>query len=261
MQYLLFVIILISLYICQGLPAPGETACQGDLVVDADGNNCACPGNTIDDGNNTNNCICPGNTVDDGNGESNCACPGNLEDDGTGNNICQCQAGFIGDGTGTNCIVPILTILTNTTGEIISPGYPDEYPRNVETSWLVQLPPGKFIELSFTSFDTEVHYDCSFDSLTIYDGASDAFSVLGKYCGRSLPLNLISSSNQLFLRFKSDYHNSRDKGFKLEYESRGKLFRAMNKKEFTNKEDSNFSFCYQSDSNWNTNHGVSYLEP
>merc|ERR1719462_748681 len=79
--------------------------CQGNLVFDADENNCTCPGNLVEDGNNMNNCICPGNTVDDGSGGSNCACPGNLDDDGTGNNICQCQAGFVDDGTGTNCTV------------------------------------------------------------------------------------------------------------------------------------------------------------
>ena len=77
--------------------------------------------------------------------------------------------------------------------------------------------------------------------MTIHDGASDASPVLGKYCGKSLPLNLISSSNQLFLRFKSngDYQY---KGFKLEYKSRGELFRVIKSKS-TNKMRRNYKFC------------------
>ena len=68
-----------------------------------------------------------------------------------------------------------------------------------------------------------------FDLLFVYDGASDHSPMLDDpYCGNSLPLNLISSSNQLFLRFASDeYHWQRQgfKGFKLEYKSQGELLR------------------------------------
>ena len=72
----------------------------------------------------------------------------------------------------------------------------------------------------------------SADSLTIHNGASDASPVLGKLCGDSLPPNTISSSNQLFLKFKSNGY-WQYKGFKLEYKSRGELFRAI--KSSTNK--------------------------
>ena len=54
--------------------------------------------------------------------------------------------------------------------------------------------------------------------------------VLGQYCGNSLPSNTISSSNQLFLKFKSDNNDYQHKEFKLDYKSKGELFRAINKK-------------------------------
>ena len=88
--------------------------------------------------------------------------------------------------------------------------------------------------ITWNQIKNQYHY--SDDSLTIHDGGSDASPVLGKYCEDSLPLNLISSRNQLFLKFKS---LKGFKGFKLEYKSRGELFRAVKSKS-TNKMRNNY---------------------
>ena len=63
--------------------------------------------------------------------------------------------------------------------------------------------------------------------MTIYDGASDASPLIGKYCGRpglvsGPPPSLISTNNEIFIYFKTDSGWS-EKGFKLEYKSRGEL--------------------------------------
>ena len=50
--------------------------------------------------------------------------------------------------------------LTGPNGVITSPGYPKEYPNNMEIDWLIQLPPGQFIELSFTSFELDWRSNC-----------------------------------------------------------------------------------------------------
>ena len=111
--------------------------------------------------------------------------------------------------------------LIDPNGVITSPGFPNDYPANSNNEWLIQLPKGKFIEMNFLSFETEEY--CWRESLTIYNGPSDASPVIGEFCGYDLPANFISISNEILLVFKS---SSKDnyKGFKLEYKTSSKSF-------------------------------------
>ena len=59
--------------------------------------------------------------------------------------------------------------------------------------------------------------DCQADYLAILDEMYGS----QKYCGNSLPPNQISSSNEIFIHFKTD-DIERKRGFKLEYEPYGK---------------------------------------
>ena len=62
----------------------------------------------------------------------------------------------------------------------------------------------------------------SYDSLTIYDGNSNASTSLGVYCGDSIPASHISSSNEMLIHFHTD--NSVGKsGFRIEYNPKSKL--------------------------------------
>ena len=61
-----------------------------------------------------------------------------------------------------------------------------------------------------------VCFDSSYDSLTLYDGDSNAAIMIGKYCGSTLPPTFISSSNAAFLHFESD-GGATETGFKLGY--------------------------------------------
>ena len=45
-------------------------------------------------------------------------------------------------------------------GVITSPGFPGNYDNNLDLTWLIQLPPGQIIEISFISFDVEDHSSC-----------------------------------------------------------------------------------------------------
>ena len=56
------------------------------------------------------------------------------------------------------------------------------------------------------------------DSLTIYNGNSENSPVLGKYCGSEIPPSINSSSNEVFIVFKSD-DLTNGPGYKLEYKS------------------------------------------
>ena len=69
----------------------------------------------------------------------------------------------------------------------------------------------------------------SWDSLTIYDGASStASSWIGTYCGYSIPPSHASSNNEVLIHFYSDDHTTGGfseagfNGFKMEYNTIGK---------------------------------------
>ena len=60
----------------------------------------------------------------------------------------------------------------------------------------------------------------SYDSLTIYDGGSSTSSMMGKYCGDSIPPSHVSSSNEILIQFQSDGSITYN-GFKMEYNPTG----------------------------------------
>lgn len=69
------------------------------------------------------------------------------------------------------------------------------------------------INLVFTDFQIENHPSCSWDSLTVYDGASEN-SPKSVLCGSILPDPVVSSGEVLMLEFKSD-HMVSWKGFRV----------------------------------------------
>ena len=67
-----------------------------------------------------------------------------------------------------------------------------------------------------------ITYFFSYDSLTIYDGASITSPVMGKYCGPSIPPSHISSSKEIMVLFKTASWTTGYSGFKMEYNPIGK---------------------------------------
>ena len=113
-------------------------------------------------------------------------------------------------------------LLTEPNGVITSSGFPNNYPDNSNISWLIQLPKEKYVEVNFLSFETQ-RYQCG-DSLTIYNGPSDASPVIGEFCDDDLPAKFISPSNEILLVFKSNDYLNGYKGFQLEYKTSSKSF-------------------------------------
>ena len=65
----------------------------------------------------------------------------------------------------------------------------------------------------------------SYDSLTIYDGGSSTSSMMGKYCGDSIPPSHVSSSNKVLLVLinrLSDGNGNTYGEFQMEYNPTGK---------------------------------------
>ena len=57
--------------------------------------------------------------------------------------------------------------------------------------------------------------------MTIYDGGSSTSSMMGKYCGDSIPPSQVSSSNEVLIQFQSD-GSVTEAGFQMEYNPTGK---------------------------------------
>ena len=79
----------------------------------------------------------------------------------------------------------------------------------------------------FAYISTKINFVSYFryDSLTIYDGGSTSSNLIGKFCGNaSPPSQILSSTHELLLRFKTDYGGIYD-GFHIEYSTLCKFHR------------------------------------
>ncbi|XP_072466207.1 CUB and sushi domain-containing protein 2 isoform X2 [Notamacropus eugenii] len=110
------------------------------------------------------------------------------------------------------CIAPCGGDLTGPSGVILSPNYPEPYPPGKECDWKVTVSPDYVIALVFNTFNLEPGYDF----LHIYDGLDSHSPLIGSFYGSQLPERIESSSNSLFLAFRSDASVS-NSGFVIDY--------------------------------------------
>ncbi|GAB0199455.1 CUB and sushi domain-containing protein 3 [Grus japonensis] len=103
-------------------------------------------------------------------------------------------------------------ILTGPAGVILSPQYPEPYPPGKECDWKLTVSPDYVIALVFNTFSLEPGYDF----LHIYDGPDSLSPLIGSFYGSQLPERIESSSNSLFLAFRSDASVS-NTGFVIDY--------------------------------------------
>ncbi|XP_045532210.1 tolloid-like protein 1 [Pieris brassicae] len=106
--------------------------------------------------------------------------------------------------------------ITHPHGTIFSPNYPDSYPSRKDCVWQFSTTPGHRIKLIFNVFELEPHQECTYDHVTIYDGASADEKTLGRFCGSKLPHPVVASQNLMYVVFKSDASVQR-KGFFATY--------------------------------------------
>lgn len=109
----------------------------------------------------------------------------------------------------TNCTY---TYINKQSGRLASPNYPKNYGNKQNCYWL--LTSNEMIALSFESFETEDYY---YDNVYVYDGISSSSKLLGQYNGNKIPPKLISSTNQLYVRFTSYYKSVTKRGFSAKY--------------------------------------------
>ncbi|KAJ8250433.1 hypothetical protein COCON_G00223550 [Conger conger] len=102
---------------------------------------------------------------------------------------------------------------TASSGVILSPGYPRNYPNSQTCSWAIKVKPSYTISIYVEMFQSEKQ----FDELEIFDGASGQSPLLVALSGNhSTQLNFTSKTNQLYLRWSTDHATSK-RGFKIRY--------------------------------------------
>ena len=122
-----------------------------------------------------------------------------------------------------NIIISLLACggsFTSNNGLITSPNYPSVHPVSIECVYKITVAAGNKVQVYFRDFNIEAHSSCNYDFLEVRDGATKSSPLVGNrtWCGNVLPPSIVSSSNNLYLRFKSDATVSAA-GFALAYTS------------------------------------------
>lgn len=70
---------------------------------------------------------------------------------------------------------------------------------------------GTKVKVSFEQFDVETYTNCGYDNLKLFDGPSINSTLIGKYCGTTLPATYSSTSDkgELTFQFYSDVNTSK----------------------------------------------------
>ena len=88
-----------------------------------------------------------------------------------------------------------------------------DYPNNLNCNWNVNTDSGKFIQLVFQKMNTELNKDI----LYVYNGDSvNPAKLIGAYSGTTLPQDIFSTSNKLYLVFTTDNANNNYTGWQIE---------------------------------------------
>ncbi|KAJ8010318.1 hypothetical protein DPEC_G00073800 [Dallia pectoralis] len=125
--------------------------------------------------------------------------------------ISSCADSFKNDKCGDHIRITNANYLT-------SPGYPTSYSSSQKCVWVITaLGPHQRILINFNPhFDLEDR-ECKYDYVEVRDGVDESGQLVGKYCGKIAPSPVVSSGNQLFIKFVSDYE-THGAGFSIRYE-------------------------------------------
>ena len=116
----------------------------------------------------------------------------------------------------TTCSSSLLVQNVNNQSGLIQSSIGSFYSSSMNCSWTITS--NATLELAFVgAFETERNTDFVY----VYDGSSSSARLIGRFSGSSRPGTIVSSSNQLHVRFTSD-SRYRHYGFKAVY--RGMCF-------------------------------------
>nr|XP_032817255.1 CUB and sushi domain-containing protein 3-like isoform X3 [Petromyzon marinus] len=112
------------------------------------------------------------------------------------------------------CIAQCGGVLTELTGVILSPGFPGNYPSNLDCTWKVLLPMGYGAYFAFVNFSTEPLHDF----VEILSGPPEAQEAIGRFSGARPPAPALSTTHDTTVHFQSDYSQNKQ-GFRLSFQA------------------------------------------
>ncbi|TSN48501.1 CUB and sushi domain-containing protein 1 [Bagarius yarrelli] len=112
------------------------------------------------------------------------------------------------------CIAKCGGTLNDMSNVILSPGFPGNYPGNLDCTWRILLPIGFGAHIQFLNFTTEDNHDF----LEVRNGPQHSSALIGQYSGSELPAPLLSTTHETVIHFYSDHSQNRQ-GFRLTYQA------------------------------------------
>nr|KAG5692366.1 hypothetical protein BaRGS_007979 [Batillaria attramentaria] len=107
-------------------------------------------------------------------------------------------------------------LFTDTSGVIMSPGYPNNYRHNLRCNYTIVSDPEHYVMLSFdNNYRLEGGNNCPFDYIRVFGGNSSSAAQLGRFCGRTVP-QPVHSLGSMYIQFWTDRSISAI-GFKAYY--------------------------------------------
>lgn len=204
----------------------GPQGCHTRPTTDACENHlCQNNGTCLQQGRTT-SCLCPFGfsgalcEIASGCQPNPCENGGTCKPLGTSSFKCNCALGT----TGKRCEIlrsVCSRTLRRSSGDLKYPTDDSpEYAFNEKCAWIIRTNASQILNVTFTKFDLEESTDCNNDFLQIHDGNSLAYQLIGRFCGKNLPLggSIVSSHNVLFFWFKSNNATNRP-GFEMSWSS------------------------------------------
>ncbi|XP_039470178.1 bone morphogenetic protein 1-like isoform X2 [Oreochromis aureus] len=108
--------------------------------------------------------------------------------------------------------------LQDSSGNFSSPGFPNGYSAYTHCVWRISVTPGEKIVLNFTSMDLFRSHLCWYDHVEVRDGFWRKAPLKGRFCGDTLPAQIISTDSRLWIEFRSS-SSWVGKGFSAIYEA------------------------------------------
>ncbi|TRY64583.1 hypothetical protein DNTS_003138 [Danionella cerebrum] len=103
-------------------------------------------------------------------------------------------------------------------GRILSPGYPFPYDNNLRCTWTIEVDSGNTVSLQFLAFDTEASHDI----LKVWDGHPENEMALREVSGSLLPEGIHSTLNLVTIQFETDFYISKS-GFAIDFSNRSPI--------------------------------------
>ena len=109
-----------------------------------------------------------------------------------------------GEGTGKGFEIQYMSIkkftecgekYSNTSGILLSPSHPNQYPYNAECIYLISQPKDTYVAILFLSMDVV----CGSDYIELRDGLSEDSPLMGIFCGNKSKVPEMIQTTQNFL--------------------------------------------------------------